>query len=70
LATVEVERGEATLDEADCALGFGAVTRTPCLTVRLDHGRAVTRWRWHDDAHPVPDRQLPARGQRAGKPHA
>jgi uncharacterized heparinase superfamily protein len=55
LATVDIERGDARLDNAQCASRFGIVSPTRCLTVSFHQGQAVTHWTWHDDAHPVSD---------------
>lgn len=54
IATVETLHGRAQLEAAHATTSFGVLKETACLVVSLDERRAVTRWRWEDDAHPVP----------------
>lgn len=55
LGCVEVLRGTATVVPAKVTTHFGSLEDTQCLSIALDDGRAMTRWRWQD-AHSVPFR--------------
>ncbi len=56
LASVEVLEGGAALREARVTTRFGCLDEATCLELTLEGGRAATRWRWRDDAHPVSHR--------------
>lgn len=55
LGTVDVLRGQASIEPARATTRFGELAEASCLVVALEEGQAVTRWRWDDNAYPVPD---------------
>jgi uncharacterized heparinase superfamily protein len=52
---VQVDSGTARVEPATVALAFGQTTQTQCLAVTLAGGRAVTRFSWKQNAHPIPE---------------
>jgi hypothetical protein len=53
LVRVQVQSGVAGPAPSQYAPRFGIVVPTQALAVSLQGGRAVTRWTWNPDAHPL-----------------
>lgn len=56
VATLQVLEGRLAPRPAHVTTRFGELAATTCLELAFEGGQAATRWRWHDDAHPLPVR--------------